>query len=132
MEYEAIQEPIGMGKMLHHIVSPIRRCMPTKSDHDDNREDTVFASLTTCRRHLMPLVLSLKELVPFATPTMVSKLFSLDATFRVYNNAFIGGFYDFTSDLSSKDTAYTSESLEPHTDTTYFTDPIVSFLVHTT
>lgn len=38
-----------------------------------------------------------------------------------------GGFYDFTSDLSSKDTAYTSESLEPHTDTTYFTDPIVSF-----
>lgn len=37
-----------------------------------------------------------------------------------------GGFYDFTSDLSSKDTAYTSESLEPHTDTTYFTDPIVS------
>lgn len=37
-----------------------------------------------------------------------------------------GGFYDFTSDLSSKDTAYTSESLEPHTDTTYFTEPIVS------
>ncbi|EMC92905.1 hypothetical protein BAUCODRAFT_48091, partial [Baudoinia panamericana UAMH 10762] len=34
-----------------------------------------------------------------------------------------GGFYDFTSDLSSKDTAYTSEALEPHTDNTYFTDP---------
>lgn len=34
-----------------------------------------------------------------------------------------GAFYDFTSDLSSKDTAYTSESLEPHTDTTYFTEP---------
>jgi hypothetical protein len=45
---------------------------------------------------------------------------------RVFTNAFAGGFYDFTSDLSSKDTAYTSESLEPHTDTTYFTDPIVS------
>jgi hypothetical protein len=41
-----------------------------------------------------------------------------------------GGFYDFTSDLSSKDTAYTSESLEPHTDTTYFTDPIVSPFTH--
>lgn len=35
----------------------------------------------------------------------------------------VGGFYDFTADLSSKDTAYTSESLEPHTDNTYFTEP---------
>lgn len=34
-----------------------------------------------------------------------------------------GGFYDFTADLRSKDTAYTSESLEPHTDNTYFTEP---------
>lgn len=34
-----------------------------------------------------------------------------------------GGFYDFTSDLSSKDTAYTSEALDVHTDTNYFTDP---------
>lgn len=31
--------------------------------------------------------------------------------------------YDFTADLSSKDTAYTSESLEAHTDNTYFTEP---------
>ena len=34
-----------------------------------------------------------------------------------------GGFYDFTSDLALKDTAYTSVALELHTDTTYFTDP---------
>ncbi|MCJ1413582.1 hypothetical protein MMC19_007703 [Ptychographa xylographoides] len=34
-----------------------------------------------------------------------------------------GGFWDFTSDLSSKDTAYTSLALGAHTDTTYFTDP---------
>lgn len=34
-----------------------------------------------------------------------------------------GGFYDFTSDLSSKDTAYTSIALDVHTDTTYFTEP---------
>lgn len=39
------------------------------------------------------------------------------------NHVSIGGFYDFTADLSSKDTAYTSESLEPHTDNTYFTEP---------
>ncbi|KXL51192.1 hypothetical protein M433DRAFT_146629 [Acidomyces richmondensis BFW] len=38
-------------------------------------------------------------------------------------NTHYGGFYDFTSDLSMKDTAYTSEALEPHTDTTYFTEP---------
>ena len=35
----------------------------------------------------------------------------------------IGGFWDFTSDLSIKDTAYTSLALGAHTDTTYFTDP---------
>lgn len=34
-----------------------------------------------------------------------------------------GGFYDFTSDLSSKDTAYTSIALAAHTDNTYFSDP---------
>ncbi|KAF4553752.1 Trimethyllysine dioxygenase-like protein [Elsinoe fawcettii] len=33
-----------------------------------------------------------------------------------------GGFHVVTSDLMSKDTAYTSEALEPHTDTTYFSD----------
>lgn len=35
----------------------------------------------------------------------------------------LGAFYDFTSDLTLKDTAYTSEFLEPHTDNTYFTEP---------
>lgn len=34
-----------------------------------------------------------------------------------------GGFWDFTSNLSIKDTAYTSIALGVHTDTTYFTDP---------
>ncbi|TKA26094.1 hypothetical protein B0A50_04590 [Salinomyces thailandicus] len=38
-------------------------------------------------------------------------------------NTHYGGFYDFTSDLASKDTAYTAEALEPHTDNTYFTEP---------
>ena len=39
------------------------------------------------------------------------------------NPTCIGAFYDFTSDLSSKDTAYTSIALGLHTDTTYFTEP---------
>ncbi|PMD20253.1 trimethyllysine dioxygenase [Hyaloscypha hepaticicola] len=34
-----------------------------------------------------------------------------------------GGFYDFTADLTMKDTAYTTLALSAHTDTTYFTDP---------
>ncbi|KAF8848757.1 Trimethyllysine dioxygenase [Acephala macrosclerotiorum] len=34
-----------------------------------------------------------------------------------------GGFYDFTADLTMKDTAYTNLALPAHTDTTYFTDP---------
>ncbi|KAK4981453.1 hypothetical protein LTR66_009980 [Elasticomyces elasticus] len=40
------------------------------------------------------------------------------------------GFWDFTSDLSSKDTAYTSLGLEAHTDTTYFSDPAGLQLFH--
>jgi len=57
-----------------------------------------------------------------ATPEASQGILELIGPIR---NTHYGGFYDFTSDLSSKDTAYTSESLEPHTDTTYFTDPIV-------
>jgi trimethyllysine dioxygenase len=34
-----------------------------------------------------------------------------------------GGFYDFTANMASKDTAYTNIALEAHTDTTYFSDP---------
>src|SRR3954469_5560436 len=35
----------------------------------------------------------------------------------------LGGFWDFTSDLASKDTAYTQIALPAHTDNTYFSDP---------
>ena len=35
----------------------------------------------------------------------------------------IGGFWNFTSDLASKDTAYTASALAAHTDTSYYTDP---------
>lgn len=38
-------------------------------------------------------------------------------------NTHYGGFYDFTADLASKDTAYTSIALDAHTDNTYFSDP---------
>lgn len=41
-----------------------------------------------------------------------------------------GGFWDFTSDLSKKDTAYTTLPLANHTDTTYFTDPVGLQMFH--
>ncbi|PYH88215.1 trimethyllysine dioxygenase TmlH [Aspergillus ellipticus CBS 707.79] len=41
-----------------------------------------------------------------------------------------GGFWDFTADLSFKDTAYTNEPLGLHTDNTYFTDPARLQLFH--
>lgn len=41
-----------------------------------------------------------------------------------------GGFWDFTSDLTFKDTAYTSEALGAHTDNTYFTDAARLQLFH--
>lgn len=46
------------------------------------------------------------------------------------DNVFKGGFWDFTADLSFKDTAYTTEFLGAHTDNTYFTDPARLQLFH--
>jgi trimethyllysine dioxygenase len=42
---------------------------------------------------------------------------------RLYPLTTDGGFWDFTSDMSHGDLAYSSEGLPAHTDTTYFTDP---------
>ncbi|OJJ47566.1 hypothetical protein ASPZODRAFT_1716192 [Penicilliopsis zonata CBS 506.65] len=41
-----------------------------------------------------------------------------------------GGFWDFTADLTYKDTAYTTDFLGAHTDNTYFTDPARLQLFH--
>jgi trimethyllysine dioxygenase len=54
------------------------------------------------------------------TPEATEKLLKQIAFIR---ETHYGGFYDFTADLASKDTAYTNIALEAHTDTTYFSDP---------
>ena len=41
-----------------------------------------------------------------------------------------GGFWDFTADMTFKDTAYTTEPIGAHTDNTYFTDPARLQLFH--
>ena len=50
--------------------------------------------------------------------------------FDTANYSFKGGFWDFTADLTFKDTAYTNEFLGGHTDNTYFTDPARLQLFH--
>jgi trimethyllysine dioxygenase len=57
---------------------------------------------------------------PFEDPNSTKELLEKIAFIR---ETHYGGFYDFTSDLASKDTAYTNIALEAHTDTTYFSDP---------
>jgi trimethyllysine dioxygenase len=57
------------------------------------------------------------------TPPTPEATEALLASIGPIRNTHYGGFYDFIADLSSKDTAYTSEALEPHTDNTYFSDP---------
>ncbi|KAL0265078.1 hypothetical protein SLS55_001037 [Diplodia seriata] len=54
------------------------------------------------------------------TPEATQKLLERISFIR---HTHYGGFWDFTSDLASKDTAYTSIALEAHTDNTYFSDP---------
>ncbi|KAL1619400.1 hypothetical protein SLS54_006679 [Diplodia seriata] len=54
------------------------------------------------------------------TPEATQKLLERISFIR---HTHYGSFWDFTSDLASKDTAYTSIALEAHTDNTYFSDP---------
>lgn len=88
-----------------------------------------FPSLKACPRLPKPPKAYLKPSVPSETlTTVLHDLETIPATKAILAFLFsdqnpLGGFYDFTSDLSSKDTAYTSESLEPHNDNTYFTEP---------
>jgi len=54
------------------------------------------------------------------TPEATEKLLERIAFIRPTH---YGGFYDFTSDLSRGDTAYTQLGIGAHTDNTYFSDP---------
>ncbi|KAI5788463.1 hypothetical protein EDC01DRAFT_749446 [Geopyxis carbonaria] len=54
------------------------------------------------------------------TPEATEKLIERIAFIRPTH---YGGFWDFTADLSKKDTAYTNLALGVHTDTTYFSEP---------
>ena len=62
---------------------------------------------------------------------MVNHLKAIEAiNFQSVLKSRSGGFWDFTADLTFKDTAYTNEFLGGHTDNTYFTDPARLQLFH--
>ncbi|CDM35095.1 hypothetical protein DTO013E5_3023 [Penicillium roqueforti] len=60
---------------------------------------------------------------PEATQSLIERI-------AFIRNTHYGGFWDFTADLTFKDTAYTNEFLGAHTDNTYFTDPARLQLFH--
>jgi trimethyllysine dioxygenase len=76
--------------------------------------------LTRLLRNLRKYGFCYVDNTPFEKPDDTKQLLEKIAFIR---ETHYGGFYDFTSDLSSKDTAYTNIALEAHTDTTYFSDP---------
>ncbi|KAJ6119811.1 Trimethyllysine dioxygenase [Penicillium sp. IBT 18751x] len=60
---------------------------------------------------------------PESTKTLIERI-------AFIRHTHYGGFWDFTADLTFKDTAYTNEFLGAHTDNTYFTDPARLQLFH--
>jgi trimethyllysine dioxygenase len=64
------------------------------------------------------------------TPVSPEKTEKLIERIAYIRNTHYGGFWDFTSDLSKGDTAYTQLGIGPHTDNTYFSDPAGLQLFH--
>ncbi|KAF3404380.1 hypothetical protein DPV78_002810 [Talaromyces pinophilus] len=82
--------------------------------------------LTVWLQHVIDWGYCLVKGVP-VTPEATEKLLKRIAFIR---ETHYGGFWDFTSDLTFKDTAYTDEALGGHTDNTYFSDPARLQLFH--
>lgn len=88
---------------------------PSVSYSTVDKQPGMASLLTQIRTHGFCFIKDI-PVTPEATETLLKSIGPIRETHY-------GGFYDFTSDLSLKDTAYTSEALEPHTDNTYFTEP---------
>jgi len=97
----------GSGSMVHAVLKRIVR-VPTSSQP--------YRSLTSVQRRYGFCYISNVPATPSATEALLRRISFIRETHY-------GGFYDFTADLASKDTAYTNIALEAHTDTTYFSDP---------
>ena len=65
----------------------------------------------------------LAERIGFIRETQCASALHFDLTSVLTNFLADGKFWEFTSDLSKGDTAYTTMALGPHTDNTYFVRP---------
>ncbi|KAF2633629.1 Trimethyllysine dioxygenase [Macroventuria anomochaeta] len=88
---------------------------PTGTFHDAT-DNSIGPILQKIRKYGFCYV----DKTPFDTPQATEGLLHRIAFIR---ETHYGGFYDFTADLASQDTAYTNIALEAHTDNTYFSDP---------
>nr|OQO25890.1 hypothetical protein B0A51_06155 [Rachicladosporium sp. CCFEE 5018] len=104
------------GTVMMHLWQSVIERYPPKVQYDSVQTGSGMAHLMSTLRQFGFCFVSNTPETPEATKALLESIGPI-------RNTHYGGFYDFTSDLSSKDTAYTSESLEPHTDNTYFTDP---------
>lgn len=78
--------------------------------------------LSTLRQHGLVFISSVPA-TPEASETLLSRIGPIRQTHW-------GGFTVVTADLTSKDTAWTAEALDPHTDNTYFSDPSGLQMLH--
>lgn len=83
-------------------------------------EGVMSGEMAGLLKHLREYGFCYVDGTPFEDPQDTKALLEKIAFIR---ETHYGGFYDFTADLASKDTAYTNIALEAHTDTTYFSDP---------
>ncbi|KAL1989551.1 hypothetical protein VTN49DRAFT_6748 [Thermomyces lanuginosus] len=122
---EAVKRWNGRGYSLRPFesVPSNYKSLPAVSFNDVmNKEESVLEWLEKIIKYGFCTVTD----VP-ANPESTKALLERIAFIRVTH---YGGFWDFTSDLTVKDTAYTSEALGAHTDNTYFTDPSRLQLLH--
>lgn len=82
--------------------------------------DTTTSSILPVLENIRKYGFCYVDDTPHSSPAATEALLRRIAFIR---ETHYGGFYDFTADLASKDTAYTNIALEAHTDTTYFSDP---------
>ncbi len=89
---------------------------PPVEDYQRTHGPSLEYALRKIRKHGFCYI----DQTPFEDPATTENLLKCISFIR---ETHYGGFYDFTADLASKDTAYTNIALEAHTDTTYFSEP---------
>lgn len=82
--------------------------------------ETKGDNISQVLKHIRKYGFCYVDQTPFETPDATEEVLRRISFIR---ETHYGGFYDFTADLASKDTAYTNIALEAHTDTTYFSEP---------